>query len=292
MASRISSDFSQKNLLLAVASAAHAASNLEEEEAERTRAAAKEAEPVNPNTTPEGRLAAVLEVNRVLRGALTEKKSLLSQSKEEVKRLGILLERGEVEEPNRAASIEQLQARVRTSERSGGASREATQMTREIRKLEAKIGDVNAENLILSDKHRLDRTRMAEQQGRLRTIGKRERELARHLDNFATKLNEACESFRLYDSAGECLYTGMSKLPKDFRNLDGICLGKLVGQNPDRAPPSLVLAPGTSVPTLAPAAELGFSAAGDSADAMEVAASGSIKEGSSTADVAGSVAPA
>merc|ERR1711865_961370 len=97
---------------------------------------------------------------------------------------------------------------------------------KEIAKTEAKISKVNEDNLILSDTHRLDRSRMVEQQSRLRTLGKRERELAKHLDYLAKKLNEAAAAVESEkQETGQKLQ--MDKLPDDFRNLPGIRLSKL-----------------------------------------------------------------
>lgn len=256
---------SSGNLLAALASAAQVAAEYSEDD-ERQKAEAARAEreaaeaKVNHHLTPEGRLASVLEVNRRLHAALAEKKSLLKESQEEIKNLNSLLQRREVEEPARRHYIEEMQESA-VSENSGAAGRELKMMLRDIVKMEAKVNTTNEDNLILSEKHRLDRARMAEQQSRLRTLGKRERELAKNLDHLATKLNEAVAAVEKPSSSKEASQEqqeisdlAIDKFPIDFRNLPGLRLNKLVGKNPDRPPPSLVLAPGASAPTLAPAA--------------------------------------
>jgi len=261
-------------LLAALASAAQVSADYNEEE-ERKRAEAQKAEEdaepePNPHISPEGRLASVHEVNRMLHAALAERKALLLNSEKEVKHLEERLERRPVEEPARKGYIEELQARMAISEPTGKAGREAKLMVRDVLKMEGKISQVNETNLIMSDRHRLDRARMAEQQARLRTLGKRERELAKHLDYLATKLNDTMRSIEIEKDSrrfGRSLSNGSSppesvhggveidSLPSDFKNLRGMRLSKLVGKKLEPPPPALVLEPGASVPTLALAAE-------------------------------------
>jgi len=233
-------------LIMALAAAARAAADFEEEE-ERLRLEAEAAEGnevnVNPNLTPEGRLAAVLEVNRLLHGSLAEKKTLLADSQNEVKQLNALLDRRAIEEPARRHQIDQLQERIQVTESNGHitsnghAAREAKALAKDIAKMEEKVNQANDANLILADRHRLDRARMVEQQSRLRTLGKRERELARHLDFLATKLNDAVSDFQ----TGHEFYQQLpADMPKDFKNLKGLRVNKLVGMNPQAPPPQLV----------------------------------------------------
>merc|ERR1711957_626884 len=85
-----------------------------------------------------------------------------------------------------------------------------------------------------ADRHREERTRLVDHQARLRTLGKRERELAKHLDFLVTKLTEA--------SATACKEGGAhdGESPMDFHNLPGLCLNKLLGPLHLQEPPAVI----------------------------------------------------
>merc|ERR1711879_1049452 len=95
------------------------------------------------------------------------------------------------------------------------AARDATLLARDTAKLESSIEALNSENLRLADKHREERARVGERQALLRTLGKRERELAKQLDFLATKLTEASQA----SSIANGIEAGGA--PVDFRNLPG-----------------------------------------------------------------------
>eukprot|EP00747_Dinoflagellata_sp_TGD_P210707 gnl/TRDRNA2_/TRDRNA2_83970_c0_seq1.p1 gnl/TRDRNA2_/TRDRNA2_83970_c0~~gnl/TRDRNA2_/TRDRNA2_83970_c0_seq1.p1 ORF type:complete len:237 (+),score=46.95 gnl/TRDRNA2_/TRDRNA2_83970_c0_seq1:66-776(+) len=167
------------------------------------------------------RLEAVLGVNRTLHSAVAKKTKLLQQAKEENHLLRSRLDGRAVEEPARKARIEELQGKIQGTDTGGRTSKECIQFARDTARLESKIAELNDINLKLSEKHREDRARLGEQQSRLRTLAKRERELAKHLDYIATQLNDAAaQTFSDVDGEG----------PADFRNLPGICLNKLIGR--------------------------------------------------------------
>mmetsp|Transcript_120206 Transcript_120206/g.208713 ORF Transcript_120206/g.208713 Transcript_120206/m.208713 type:complete len:283 (+) Transcript_120206:3-851(+) len=195
----------------------------------------------------ESRLDAVLQVNRTLHSALNEKKRLLAESQEASKLLRSRLDGRAVEDPSRKAYIEELQGRVQAAtipevfargEVRNERDREIRQLERDMAKLEGRVSNLNADNLDLSEHHREDRLKMVELQGRLRTLGKRERELAKHLDFLATRLNEAME--KAVAEGGD--KQGEEQI--DFRNIPGLCLNKLVGQI-HKHPPAVVA---TSIP--------------------------------------------
>merc|ERR1712129_432287 len=110
--------------------------------------------------------------------------------------------------------------------------REANLLRRETQKLEAQIMALNAENLKLADTHRHDRNTFVESQNKLRILGKRERELAKHVHAIAAKLSESS--------------LALSHEGKDFRNLPGMCIGKIAGKA-QKAPP---LVPGGTLSRL------------------------------------------
>merc|ERR1712039_112735 len=93
---------------------------------------------------------------------------------------------------------------------------------REIGKLEVKIESLNNENLELADRHRQERARLVDNQARLRTLGKRERELAKHLAFLVEQLTEA--SMNACDVGGP--HDGCK--PVDFASIPGLCLEKLL----------------------------------------------------------------
>jgi len=218
-------------------------------ELEAGRADEPEEAPSAVATPADGRLAAVLEVNRALRVALAEKRQLLAESQEEAAALQDRLVGRSLEEPLRQARIDELQGRllaagIPASPTAAAAAtagprvaKEETALAREAEKLESRIEALNTENLQLADRHRDARAKAAEHQSRLRTLGKRERELARQLDHVAGELTRA--SSELAESRGGA---EAGQRPVDYRNLPGLCLSKLLGpQLPRQGPPPAAL---------------------------------------------------
>jgi len=202
-------------------------------------------------TTPDEKLAAVLEVNRMLHSAVLEKKEMLKKSHEEIEALRKRTDSQSVEEPARRSHIDELHVRMQEFEAESKGGRDARIMAREIQRLEAKISMLNEDNLVLAEKHRLDRVRVVEQQGRLRTLAKRERELTKSLDFLATQLNEEIIA-RSFGEHGESVEFVLPQLQMvDYRNLPGMHLNKLVGRHPQREPPTVVVPPGSSMVALA-----------------------------------------
>lgn len=233
------------NIFASAAAAARAAAELENDS--RKTAGAKVAgtgdEPGgNPNADAEARLAAVLEVNRTLHTCLARKQQLLTASKKDVAVLEARLAGRAIEEPLRKSTIEELQNAAHASGQNR-VSRDSVMLDREIGKLEIKIESLNGKNLELADRHRQERARLVDHQARLRTLYKRERELAKHLDFLAEKLTEA--------SANACGFGGSCEggKPRDFRNLPGFCLSKLLGPL-QQQPPSVVVTEKASPPAL------------------------------------------
>jgi len=194
----------------------------------------------------------VLEVNRMLHSAVREKKEMLKRSCEEIEALRRRTDCQSVEEPVRRSQIEELQVRMQESEAEGKRGRESRMMAREIQRLEAKISMLNEDNLVLAEKHRLDRARVVEQQGRLRTLAKRERELTKSLDFLATQLNDEVMARSFGETAESTDVESVPPQPQtvDYRNLPGMNLNKLVGRNPQREPPTLVVPSGSSAPVI------------------------------------------
>lgn len=235
------------SLFAAVASVAKVARETEELQKSEIGSDDDDEDQIVDPASPEQRLAAVLEVNRILHRAINEKKEMLKKSHEEATSLRNLTDCQSVEEPTRRSQIEDLQVRLQEAEGDGKANRDMRFMAREIQRLETKIGKLNEENLVMADKHRLDRQRVVEQQGRLRTLAKRERELTKSLDFLATQLNDELLA-RSYGGTSEDIEAvHLLPLMVDYRHLPGMNLNKLCGKNPQREPPSVV------VPTVAPA---------------------------------------
>jgi hypothetical protein len=214
---------------------------------------AEDEEELTDRTSADAKLAAVLEVNRMLHSAVREKKEMLKRSCEEIEALRRRTDCQFVEEPVRRSQIEELQVRMQESEADGKRGRESRMMAREIQRLEAKISMLNEDNLVLAEKHRLDRARVVEQQGRLRTLAKRERELTKSLDFLATQLNDEVIARSFGGETAES--TDVESVPPqpqtvDYRNLPGMNLNKLCGRNPQREPPSLVVPSGSSAPVI------------------------------------------
>lgn len=191
------------------------------------------------------RLAAVLGVNRTLHTALSEKRKLLEESKDEAEALHARLAGRSAEEPLRRSKIEELQMRTQVlgptqvlgTDMMGGPSavKEAKELINETTRLEQTIEYLNIDNLSLADQHREDRARVAEHQARLRTLGKRERELARQLDFIAGSLSEASAA------AAEAAHPGTGAKGTDYKNMPGLYLSKLLARyNFNKEPPQLM----------------------------------------------------
>merc|ERR1712039_1064880 len=131
------------------------------------------------------------------------------------------------------ATIEELQTRALTMNEHK-TSRESVLLEREIAKQETKIEALNDDNLKLADQHRQERARLLDNQARLRTLGKRERELAKHLAFLVEQLTEAsknaCEIGGPHDGCQ----------PVDFASIPGLCLEKLLA--PLKQQPPTVMA--------------------------------------------------
>jgi len=192
------------------------------------------------------RLAAVLEVNRTLCTTRSERQRSLQQSQEEIMRLQKCLDGWAIQEPARKARIEELQHSAGGAAGQQRSGRESQQLARETARLEEQITLLNDKNLQLSDQHREDRGRLVEQQSRLRTLGRRERQLSQHADFLAERLNElaaAAEATPVGQSSPSASDNtqpadlALTQLPADYRNLPGLCLSKLIGRQ-QQAPPA------------------------------------------------------
>merc|ERR1719215_676238 len=141
-----------------------------------------------------------------------ERRRLLQASSKEIALMQAKLVGRLVEEPVRKARVEELQGKTQNSEpvRAQGA-RDALMLSRETKKLETLILELNEENLRMADAHREQRTTVSEKQNKLRILGKRERELVKHVEALAEKLTQASKA----------LETGQHK---DFRALPGISM--------------------------------------------------------------------
>lgn len=140
----------------------------------------------------EQRLHQVLEINRSLRANVARKHREVEVCTDKVKYLELVLHGRAQEEPARRLRVEDLQIRVGGIDDTGRrAARELEKFLKEAQKLEEKIETLNAQNLKLSDMHGIGRTKLQEQQSRLRTCGRRERELAKQLDDLAGQFNSA-----------------------------------------------------------------------------------------------------
>eukprot|EP00416_Gambierdiscus_australes_P020515 CAMPEP_0171070316 /NCGR_PEP_ID=MMETSP0766_2-20121228/9669_1 /TAXON_ID=439317 /ORGANISM="Gambierdiscus australes, Strain CAWD 149" /LENGTH=113 /DNA_ID=CAMNT_0011526773 /DNA_START=123 /DNA_END=464 /DNA_ORIENTATION=- len=95
-------------------------------------------------------------------------------------------------------------------------------LARESANLEERILALNAANLKLAEGHREDRTHAAECKARLRTLGKREKEIAWQLGVMADQLNEA--SLAIVEADDN------KRTAVDYHNLPGHCLNKLLGK--------------------------------------------------------------
>lgn len=164
-------------------------------------------------------LERALEVNRTLHAALARKQQVVQETREKRDNLQLFLHGRNSEEPARKLHIEQLQAKLQGADAGGKrTAREADDFSKKALRLETRIESLNGENLQLSDRHREERTHLQEQQSRLRTLGRRERELMKQLDLITERLNQS-----LADKEGGC------GLPyTDFRNLPGFRVDKLV----------------------------------------------------------------
>lgn len=204
-------------------------------EAERAAAEAAQ-ESQRKQAEADARLEAVLQVNRSLRAALADRQRQRKESEEEASRLRARLAGRAVEEPVRQAHVAQLETHLglgvapsssnapapggeeagRPTGHAGGGgkmSREAALLVREAEKLEGRIEALNQENMLLAERHQEVRKQVREQQSKTRALFSQERQLARDLDQLATRLTTA---------------SSQSKVPVDFRNLPGLCVNKLV----------------------------------------------------------------
>eukprot|EP00929_Paragymnodinium_shiwhaense_P070374 TRINITY_DN35645_c0_g1_i1.p1 TRINITY_DN35645_c0_g1~~TRINITY_DN35645_c0_g1_i1.p1 ORF type:complete len:309 (+),score=46.73 TRINITY_DN35645_c0_g1_i1:55-927(+) len=167
----------------------------------------------------ETRLNAVLEVNRALHSALRRRQDELAQVTKLREHLRLRLSGRELEDPYRSSRVTDLQAELSDNKTTSRTSRQADELGKRVAKLERKIEDLNQENLKLSEVHRSDRTQLQEHQSRLRTLGRRERELAKQLDVMSQKLNT---------TVAEAIAQGDDRPVIDFRNLPGLRLDKLI----------------------------------------------------------------
>jgi len=209
-------------VILAAAKAAAAAA-LNDDINERDAQAALDAENADL-TKAEARLQEVLAVNRTLHASVAKKKSALAYEKADRDRLSLLLLGRSNEEPARRSKVEGLQTQSQghgsTSQRQ---RKEAERLTREMQRSEKRIEVLNSENVNLSGIHMEDREKVQEQHSRLRTLGRRERELAKQLNMLANRLNEHVDEAILNSAEG-----AEDGPAVDFRNLPGFCLAKLI----------------------------------------------------------------
>merc|ERR1711879_208272 len=145
-------------------------------------------------------------------------------------RLRLLMHGRATEEPARKVVVEDLQAAKEVSASTQSKQRrEIANMNAKATLLEAKIMALNKENLELSERHKAERTKLQEQQNRLRTFAKRERELVKQLDVMASRLNEAVRlRLQVNDPAAVSV---------DYRNLPGVRVNKLTNWRQEKDPP-------------------------------------------------------
>lgn len=153
-----------------------------------------------------------------------------TRPRRQTKKLELRLIGRQAEDPARKVRIDELQGQLKDGHRKEeprsrtaqtlSQAKEAQLAAIMVTTLETRVEDLNVSNLALSENHRQDRTQVTEQQSRLRTLGRRERELAKQLDFIANKLNEAIQLKVQEGEAGLADHT-------DFRNLPGLRLNKL-----------------------------------------------------------------
>mmetsp|Transcript_453 Transcript_453/g.1418 ORF Transcript_453/g.1418 Transcript_453/m.1418 type:complete len:242 (-) Transcript_453:104-829(-) len=193
-------------------------------------AAARQEAAIRRKGEAEARLAAALDVNRTLLSMLAARRGALEDCEATVAELRKRVAGHQVEDPARKAHAKELQADLNQPEpKTQRERRDAALLAREKVQLEAKIFTMNEENVKLAEKHRQDRTAFAEKQNKLRILGKRERELSKHMDSLAEQLNLTSEML-----AAE---RGDGSRATDFRRLRGVCVGKLMASGALNPPP-------------------------------------------------------
>lgn len=196
-------------------------------------------------------LKRLLEVNRKFHSTLTDKKVRAAELREENKNLQLRLECRTVEEKSRKAQLEQLQAKMHGEQSQQQA--DTLSMQKNVMVIQEKIALLNDENMHLSERHKGNKAKIAEQLGVMKALEKRIKELCRHIEFMAGHLNEAQVELQnnsvsrsqedqrsvgggshagdLDHNHSQVLSPSAPASIQDFYNLPGLNLQKLLGED-------------------------------------------------------------
>mmetsp|Transcript_54328 Transcript_54328/g.129459 ORF Transcript_54328/g.129459 Transcript_54328/m.129459 type:complete len:256 (-) Transcript_54328:14-781(-) len=184
------------------------------------------------------RFNSVLAVNRHLHAVLAAKQHAVCEAKE-----ANLLLQSQLECAKSSDCGRQALARTHGPPevvRQTAAQRDFRQFSKETHTVEEQIIAQNAENLHLSERLQLSRKRVAELQGQLQTLSRREREFAKQISNFADALNRVSHLNRSRESSAEGAAAQQgppgSCKTNDYRKLPGLPLDSALGRGLEPPP--------------------------------------------------------
>lgn len=187
--------------------------------------ASAERDGANPE---EARITQVLEANRLLHALVASARASLEEVNANIRDAERRLGSRDVEDPSRKSIIETTHVRLQhTVQGTTKTAKETEALRKDIAKMQARILDINRQNVSLADAHRKTKHRIQERQQKYRMQGKRGRELARQLDCISTALTKASKQKTAETNSKSA----------DYRNLPGICVAKVVGPVHQKEPP-------------------------------------------------------
>jgi len=189
------------------------------------------------------RLKALMEVNRKLHSTLAEKKIHAAELKKANEQMLAKLEAREVEEMGRQKQLEELEAKLQIEQT--GSQQETLDLQKKVMSLEERIELVNEENTQFGERHKQNKATIAEQSDTMKNLTRRSKELLRQIEFLSGHLNESQLAemggdLRLQPTGGDSpgrRDTRTRQKPKsieDFKNLAGLDLTKLLGQEEPR----------------------------------------------------------